>query len=664
MAKPYPQFGIGGRPLKVNQLTEEELDELANFQPSITYGKTKQAPPSEFVPAHVALDKKVLRFYGFFKETVNESPQEHYRVRLVQIIYFLEDDSMLIMEPPQNNSGIPQAKDFVILMIAIASKSLSMVRDVYGIYIYMHSKNWTQLIKIKTDFVLLPTGKLVRRHRIPKNEAGEPYNWRDLNLGINITVYGRVYRITNCDKFTHASVIVNDPEREPEDPYLAERARRETLVTSKTPSSFDKRRQQFELDRKVLRFYAVWDDRSEPFGECRKFSIQYYLCDDTMEVREIHTVNDGRDPFPLLIRQNCLTVMITYLYTVPGFYCFIFQTFFILSLSTEEEVKEYFQPSDFRIGHSVNILGRKFLIYDCDNFTKAWYYQNFGLTDFKPVDVEIENVEVPKKEMPPYTGYGSLEDSLAAIKSFVPKPPKVDFAKQVDYATKMLRYEARLDSSRPEDASRRFILSYRLCDDMISIYETPIRNSGFPGGTFLRRARIAKPGSTVENPVYYGPADFSLGSKIEVFGSRFIITDADVFVIKFLETNRDQFSDELIQCWRARITEKEAENRARKQALERRAKGGPVELRRHEGDVCDIVQEFRTQLKKMAITDKARKDDMFLRYNKDRLGFIDIECLKDMCKKLQLPPDEEVLTEASLLSHRSLRFHLATCSYS
>lgn len=48
--------------------------------------------------------------------------------------------------------------------------------------------------------------------------------------------------------------------------------------------------------------------------------------------------------------------------------------------------------------------------------------------------------------MPPYTGYGTMEDSLSSLKSFVPAPPKVDFAKQVDYATKMLRYEARLVS--------------------------------------------------------------------------------------------------------------------------------------------------------------------------------------------------------------------------
>lgn len=33
---------------------------------------------------------------------------------------------------------------------------------------------------------------------------------------------------------------------------------------------------------------------------------------------------------------------------------------------------------------------------------------------------------------------------MATLKTFEPKPPKVDLPKQVDYAGKLLRYEARL----------------------------------------------------------------------------------------------------------------------------------------------------------------------------------------------------------------------------
>ena len=44
-----------------------------------------QAPPEDFIPAHKYFDKKVLRFYGYFKETVHESPQEHFRVRPVEV---------------------------------------------------------------------------------------------------------------------------------------------------------------------------------------------------------------------------------------------------------------------------------------------------------------------------------------------------------------------------------------------------------------------------------------------------------------------------------------------------------------------------------------------------------------------------------------------------
>ena len=55
-----PTVGYGGERLTINQLSEAELDELANKVPTLTYGQAKQAPPETFVPAHLAFDKKVF----------------------------------------------------------------------------------------------------------------------------------------------------------------------------------------------------------------------------------------------------------------------------------------------------------------------------------------------------------------------------------------------------------------------------------------------------------------------------------------------------------------------------------------------------------------------------------------------------------------------------
>jgi len=58
-----PTLGPGGVPLPYNQLSEQDLDELASYNPTLTYGQAKQAPPEEFVPAYVAFDKRVLHCY-------------------------------------------------------------------------------------------------------------------------------------------------------------------------------------------------------------------------------------------------------------------------------------------------------------------------------------------------------------------------------------------------------------------------------------------------------------------------------------------------------------------------------------------------------------------------------------------------------------------------
>lgn len=102
---------------------------------------------------------QVLKFSAYFQEDVPISTEEHYRIRHVNIYYYLEDDSMSIIEPVVENSGIPQ-------------------------------------------------GKLVKRQRLAKNDVGDHYHWKDLNLAINITIYGKTFRIVDCDRFTQVECIL------------------------------------------------------------------------------------------------------------------------------------------------------------------------------------------------------------------------------------------------------------------------------------------------------------------------------------------------------------------------------------------------------------------------------------------------------------------------
>ena len=60
------------------------------------------------------------------------------------------------------------------------------------------------------------------------------------------------------------------------------------------------------------------------------------------------------------------------------------------------------------------------------------------------------------------------------------------------------------------------------------------------------------------------------------------------------------------------------------------------------------MKQVRAQLKKIAITDKTRVDEMFLRYNSDRTGYIDANNMRDLCHRLQLPIDDDVLTCVSV----------------
>ena len=56
----------------------------------------------------------------------------------------------------------------------------------------------------------------------------------------------------------------------------------------------------------------------------------------------------------------------------------------------------------------------------------------FLIENFAPIDYKSAKPARQPREMPPYNGFGSEEDSLCNCLSLIPKPPKRDFIKFMD----------------------------------------------------------------------------------------------------------------------------------------------------------------------------------------------------------------------------------------
>lgn len=64
-------------------------------------------------------------------------------------------------------------------------------------------------------------------------------------------------------------------------------------------------KQYLDNDRKVLSFKVLWYDPTLE-GGYNYFTLNYFLADSTVEVKELRFQNSGRDPFPLLLKKQKL----------------------------------------------------------------------------------------------------------------------------------------------------------------------------------------------------------------------------------------------------------------------------------------------------------------------------------------------------------------------
>lgn len=437
------------------------------------------------MPSWLEHDRHVLRYFAYTAERVLNSREELERIRKYVIFYYLADDSVQILENREENSGIPQ-------------------------------------------------GAFLHRHRIAKNDS-EFFNEHDFQIGGAVRIYGSAFHIVDADPFTRtfmkeqrntdlagavdypadAHTVKHHNDRIHNPKGGVNPIRQYVEETLGAPSR-EQQKRTFDFlahDREVLAFECQWDDATL-FGEKRShFRLMYYLADKTVQVFEphkSHMKNSGRDPYPTLLSRRRLPKQVA---NTP------------ITLIGHND-SAYYMPEDFHVGKTVNVFGRDFLITRASNdYTKNWYKHNLGRTDedFKEVDISSNPRPIPVAEPAPWSGLGSEEDSLSSCKALRMKPPRKDILKMLSMDKKELRFSAKLDRPVAEDVNRRFILTYYLADDSVSIFEQPGRNTGFICGKFLERSKYKNPATGQ----YFKPQEFVIGEPITINAHTFRVLEED-----------------------------------------------------------------------------------------------------------------------------------------
>ncbi|VVC94190.1 unnamed protein product, partial [Leptidea sinapis] len=173
-----------------------------SFDPSLTYGRVKQAAPPAVIPHWVHYDKRCLNFTAFFKQPVYENPDEHYRIRVVNIEW-LESQGVEL------------------------SKEEDLPEDPYTKKERWKSVQPPQKKKLHTTRLLLRNSMMIEAAKIltfpsialevTDDEVTQYYSPIDLIVGETIFVLGRRFLIFDCDKFTRhyykSMLNIEQPQR-------------------------------------------------------------------------------------------------------------------------------------------------------------------------------------------------------------------------------------------------------------------------------------------------------------------------------------------------------------------------------------------------------------------------------------------------------------------
>lgn len=431
---------------------------------------------------------KVLNFSAYFEERPDGLPADAKQVRKCNIYYYLEDESVKVIEKPQLNSGVSQ-------------------------------------------------GKLVRRAVVNKPD-GFPLTPLDFRFGDYVTIYGRSYRIVDCDNATKRFLMENYgidefiPLPVPDDNYQKYRS---TLQAGLDDSwgKFHSRKNDsktfndavrgvladntgregfIKYGNRTLKFKCLWDNTHNLYGDVLTFALSYYLADDTVEVVAV--------PGPQVSTSDANKQKLLKRSKLPKDYVNT------RNLGERLPPTSFLHWTEIYIGMELDLYGRRLQICDADTLTRRFFNEhNFELGS--PIVQPEPEIMVHKREIPPPTGFGSEEDSMRSVSgSLMPGPVP---AKKLG-ENKMLSFFCSLLSGGIDDVERRFVITFYVTDNTIKVIEPPVRNSGFSGGVFLSRREVKS-----ERGELIKYEDLFIGCKLKVLKHVFLLLDASESTLKWME---------------------------------------------------------------------------------------------------------------------------------
>lgn len=434
---------------------------------------------------------QIFKFDAYFEEMALHTRLEKIRIRKCNIFFYEDDNSIMIVEQPQLNSGMPQ-------------------------------------------------GTILRKTVVSKPD-GSFYSPQEFTIGSTVNIYGTIYNIVDSDSATRRFLEDESPTLPyPFDAFEEQRKQLHTSASRKDWGAHHSKKNELKnfieaklgntvnndgregflkYGNSVLKFLCIWDDTATLYGDVNEFTFIYYLSDDTIEIFSNQGPNSGRDPlFARLLRRSRLPK-----------YLELGSAYTTLSTPSTQPQGSLYHWSDLSIGTEINVYGRALVLVDADQSTR-YFYSSHGIQLMQGGRPKTSTIPKAQREIPPHNGFGSEEDSLMNCTGPLSNTLS---PKKVVREEKCLSFVCEMIAKCPEDAQRRFVATYFVTDSTLKVHEIPAKNSGFVGGVFLSRGKVKG-----ENQQFITEKDLYVGAKIMLNRHMFRVIDTNENTLRWMEMRR------------------------------------------------------------------------------------------------------------------------------